>query len=211
MIRILSILLIILFIGGGVYFKFFAPTLVNPIQEESSEKFAESLPEKEPVSESRIQKLESEIADLKNQLSNISNKPSTTQVVTQTTPNPVAAKTPPSYIPLGSGGSGNNQDWYTLENYQVVIDPSQYAGYSGMQLEVAFRMDQMAGTAYARLYNLTTNTPISSTVSTTSDQLNWFTSNSFTLPSGSNTYVLQIESPDNTNILLQSARIKVNF
>lgn len=115
------------------------------------------------------------------------------------------------YIPLGSGGSWGNQDWYTTNEYQVSLDPANYPGYTGMVLEVTFRLLESAGTGYVRLYNTTDSSATSSELSTTSSTFNLQSSSSFKLASGTKTYKLQVKSTATKDLYIQSARIKVTF
>lgn len=117
----------------------------------------------------------------------------------------------PLYIPFGSGGSSSDSSWASVANYQVSLDPQDYSGYTSMQLEVNFRLPNLIGTAYARLYNSTNGTAISNEISTTSGDFVWVTTATFTLPTGNKTYKLQLKSSDAKTIEVQSARLKVNF
>ena len=115
------------------------------------------------------------------------------------------------YIPLGGGGSWGNQDWYTLTDYQVNLDPANFPGYSGMALEVTFRLAEAAGTGYVRFYNTTDSSAISSELSTTSSSFGLSSSTSFKLATGNKNYALQIKSTEGKTLFIQSARIRVNF
>lgn len=118
----------------------------------------------------------------------------------------------PLYIPLGAGGGPwTDQDYNTLNEYQASINSDSYSGYSGMQLEVNFRLTESAGTGYVRLYNVTDGSSISSEVSTTATTFGLQTSGTFKLPSGQKTYTIQVKSSQGKNLFVQSARIKVNF
>lgn len=116
------------------------------------------------------------------------------------------------YIPLGSGGGPwANTDWYSLSEYEISLDPANYPGYTGMVLEVTFRLVEAAGTGSVRLYNVSSSTAASGQLDTTSSSYELKSSSSFTLPSGVKTYRLQIKSSSNKDLYIQSARIKVNF
>lgn len=155
--------------------------------------------------EARVKSLESAVTSLQTQL-NQQNQ------TTQTTTTQTASKKSPVYIPLGSGGQWNDQNWFALTSYEASIDPAEYEGYLSMQLEVNMRLVQAAGKAYARLYNVTDGSEIaSSEVSTESDKSVLLTSTSFKLPAGRKTYRLQVKSTYGFNIELQTARIKVSF
>lgn len=115
------------------------------------------------------------------------------------------------YIPLGSGGSWGNQDWYTTNEYQISLDPANYPGYTGMVLEVTFRLVEGASTGYVRLYNTTDSSATSPEVTTTSSTFSLQSSSSFKLASGTKTYKLQVKSSASKELFIQSARIKVTF
>lgn len=118
----------------------------------------------------------------------------------------------PLYIPLGgSGGPWSDQNWNMLNEYQISINTDNYSGYSGIQLEVNFRLVEAAGTGYVRLYNTTDSSAPSSEVSTTSTSFGTKTSGTFTLPGGSKTYTIQVKSSEGKQLFVQSARLKVNF
>lgn len=128
-------------------------------------------------------------------------------------PAPVSSSTSKStvYIPLGGGGSWGNQDWYTLTDYQVNLDPANFSGYSGMVLEITFRLAEAAGTGYVRLYNTTDGSATSSEITTTSTSFGLSSSISFKLPSGNKNYALQMKSSEGKTLFIQTARIRVNF
>lgn len=116
------------------------------------------------------------------------------------------------YIPLGSGGGPwANTDWYLTPEYEISLDPANYPGYTGMIMEVTFRLVEGAGTGSVRLYNVTDGSAISGQLDTTSSSFALKTSSSFKLSSGTKTYRLQVKSSSNKDLFIQSARIKVNF
>ena len=154
----------------------------------------------------KINTLDSSVTELKARVS----------VLEKTTPAPSTSSSTSKfsvYIPLGSGGgSWQNQDWYTTSEYLVSLDPANYPGYSGMVLEVIFRLSESTGTAYVRLYNSTDSSAVSSSdVSTTSSAYTLQTSSSFKLASGTKTYKLQVKNTDGKDLYIQTARIKVSF
>lgn len=151
--------------------------------------------------DSKVAALETLVNDLKLKVANLE----------KATPAPASSSKSAVYIPLGSGGFWGNSDWYSLAEYEISLDPANYPGYSGMQLEVIFRLVEAVGIGYVRLYNVTDNSAISSEITTTSTSFNLKTTSSFTLPSGTKTYKLQIKSSQGRDLYIQSARIKVNF
>lgn len=154
--------------------------------------------------DSRLTNVESAITELKARVS----------VLEKATPAPAVTSGSkyPLYIPLGAGGGPwNDTDWNTLNEYQASINPGNYSGYSGMQLEVNFRLSEPGGTGSVRLYNVTDGSSISSQVDTTSSSFGVQSSSTFTLPSGQKTYTIQVKNTAGKSLFVQSARIKVNF
>jgi len=113
------------------------------------------------------------------------------------------------YIPLGSGGTIESDNWTSLNTFLITLDPAQYPGYTSMQLEVNMRLNQ-PGTIYARLYNNTSASATSSEATSTLTASSVATTSTFTLPAGSKTYVLQAKTPGSKGFL-DYARIRVNF
>ncbi len=202
MVRLILIFIIISFLAGSVYFKF-APkpnnledrikTLENVIVSIRSEKKPTPTPKADY--EERIKSLEQTVAQLKSQKLS----------------NDIPARFSPLYIPLGSGGTAGDKGWYSVPGYEVLVDPVDYAGYSGMQMEVNFRMTEVAGVGMARLYNQTDNRAASGEVTIASDNFSLQATPNFKLPAGRKTYRLQIKSTYGVNLEIQSARIKVSF
>lgn len=114
------------------------------------------------------------------------------------------------YIPLGAGGSWFNVEWQSLSEYEVSLNPDNYPGYTGMSLEVNFRLVDPTGTGSVRLYNVTDGSAVSGQLDTTSANFALQTTASFKLPTGTKTYRLQTKSTQR-DLSIQSARIRVNF
>lgn len=153
----------------------------------------------------RLKALETAVNDIRQRLGQ--SQSASTPVPAQT-----STKKTPVYIPLGTGGTTTDQGGEVLSLFEASINPDDYSGYSGMQLEVNLRMTQVAGTAYARLYNFTDSQSIAaSEVSTTSDKSTWVTSSNFKLTGGQKTYRLWAKSSQGFKTEIQSARLKVNF
>lgn len=226
MIRFLPFVLIpVLILGGLGYWRFVASTQISdtPIE----------VPKTLPQSslEDRVKELEDVVTKLVTQVNNLkspyqqtpsSSSSDAESAVTElkarvsalekATPVPVAASGQASvYIPLGSGGNWGDKDWYTTAEYEISLDPANYPGYKNMVLEATFRLTEAAGTGSVRLYNVTDSSASSGQVDTTSSTFSLKTSSSFTLPSGSKTYKLQVKSSQGANLSIQSARIKVTF
>lgn len=156
-------------------------------------------------SDYKIKTLETSVLDLKARVSALE-KPVTLPTQTSTT------SKSPSYIPLGaSGGPWLYADWTSLNEYQISVNPDDYSGYSGMQLEVNFRIVGAPGTGYVRLYNVTDSSAVASEISTTNTSFGVLTSAAFKLTSGQKLYTIQAKSTSSQDLYIQSARIKVSF
>lgn len=153
--------------------------------------------------ESRLTGLESAMTDLKTRVA----------ILEKAAPaSSVSNSKYPLYIPLGaSGGPWTNTDWNSLNEYQISIDPDNYTGYTGMILEVNFRLVDPTGTGSIRLYNTTDSKVISSEISTSATSFSVYSTSSFKLSSGTKTYKLQVKSAQGKEIYIQTARIKVSF
>lgn len=148
--------------------------------------------------DSRLGSLESAVIELKARVSALEKAPA------------VASGKATVYIPLGAGGSWFNVDWNSLAEYEVSLNPDNYPGYTGMNLEVNFRLVDPTGTGSVRLYNVTDGSAVSAQLDTTSATFALQTTSSFKLPTGTKTYRLQTKSTQR-ELAIQSARIKVNF
>ncbi len=151
--------------------------------------------------ERRVKSLEASVLQLQSQ--------SGTQTSTSTQAS--SSSKVPAYIPLGSDGTVDDQNWYSVPGFAVSIDPAEYSGYTGMQLEGSVRLVEKAGTAYIRLLNSTDGTTISGEASTTQDTFQIVSTSAFTLTSGRKTYQLQVKSSSGKQVQIQNARIKVSF
>lgn len=156
-------------------------------------------------SDYKIKTLEISVLDLKARVS-VLEKP-----IITSTPATTTSKSP-SYIPLGaSGGPWLYADWMSLNEYQISVNPNDYSGYSGMQLEVNFRIVGTPGTGYVRLYNVTDGSAVASEISTTNTSFGVLVSAAFKLTSGQKLYTIQAKSTNSQDLYIQSARIKVSF
>ncbi|OGE30395.1 hypothetical protein A2631_01320 [Candidatus Daviesbacteria bacterium RIFCSPHIGHO2_01_FULL_44_29] len=134
--------------------------------------------------------------------------PSPTEASTVT----VYSSKTPVYIPIGSStDSVTATDWKSFDSLTFSADPADYAGNTGMTLEVNIRSNA-GGTAYARIINVTDNSMVDNTeVSTTSTTFAFLTSGQFKLSGGKKTYKIQGKNPTGDPIFIQNARIKVTF
>lgn len=239
MIKFLPFLLIpLLLFGGLMYWRSQASTKQNLATSETAEEEIEETPIEVPKTlpgaslEDRIKSLEETVVKLVSQNNKTASTPAPSgaldsrldnaeaavtelkarvSALEKATPAPVSASKSTLYIPMGAGGSYSNLDWVSLNEYEVSLNPDNYPGYTGMVLEVNFRLVDPTGTGYARLYNVTDGSAISSELTTTSSTFGVQTSSSFKLATGTKTYRLQVKSSIGKELVLQSVRIKVNF
>ncbi|MDO8638181.1 MAG: hypothetical protein Q7R43_01285 [Candidatus Daviesbacteria bacterium] len=154
--------------------------------------------------ETRLKNLETSVNSLKTDLASLK---SPTSQSSQT-----SSKKSPEYIPLSSGGTTTDKNYYSMGGYQVSIDPADYQGYTSMQLEATLNLNEAVGTINGRLYNSTDSSAVTnSNVSTSATTATLLSSSGFTLSSGKKTYVLQVQSTQGYQANVQSARIRVNF
>lgn len=153
----------------------------------------------------RLKLLETAVLELKARVSALEK--------TTTAPSQAASSLQaPLYIPIGaSGGPWLYADWTNLNEYQVSVNPNDYSGYSGMQLEVNFRLVGIPGTGYVRLYNVTDKSAVASEISTTNTSFGVLVSAAFKLTSGQKLYTIQVKSTESKDLYVQSAKIKVSF
>ncbi|MBU1031508.1 hypothetical protein KKE03_01115 [Patescibacteria group bacterium] len=239
MIRLLPFILVpILILAGLGYWRYQTSKtgLATPQESEQDQQLMEvpktlpnaTLEDRVKVLEDLVVKLVTSVNSLKSQISPVNTSPSDSRLsdleaaatelkarvsaLEKATSAPAASSGKSTvYIPLGAGGSWTDIDWLILTEYEVSLNPDNYLGYSGMNLEVNFRLAEPSGTGSVRLYNVTDNTAISSQVDTTSSNFTLFSTSSFKLPAGTKIYRLQVKSTDRKELHIQSARIKVNF
>jgi len=235
MLKILPFILIaVLTLGGLGYWRYVAsnkPVLTTPVQEEAPLEVPKTLPQ--ASMEDRVKALENLVSKLVTQVNILKSSPSSNSTdvsklnsldasVTELKARvsalekaiPTSAVTSSGqatvFIPLGSGGTWENKDWYSTSEYQILLDPANYPAYTGMNLEVVFRMYQKSGVGSVRLYNVTDEVGYPQ-VDTTSDAPSLQTSASFKLPTGTKTYRLQVKSSEVATLAIQSARLRVSF
>lgn len=208
MLKLLPVVLVLVLIGGGlIYFRFFATKsdLATQTDNETSEGPIEVpiTPQSDSNLDPRLKDAEGQITELKARVSSLENVSPAPAVST--------SQKAPLYIPLGSVGQTSDTNWANLNTFQISLDPASYAGYSSMQLEVNMRLNQPGGQVYARLYQSSSGSAVSSEISSTSTTSSVVTSATFTIPTGAKNYVLQAKSKDGSLIFIDYARIKVNY
>jgi hypothetical protein len=157
--------------------------------------------------------LDSKVKTLENSINELSSRVAKLETGTSTTTTTTSTGAKVAYIPVGYTGSGNaTSDYTNVSGQEVTIDTANYPGYKSMTLEANFRIYQGNGTGYIRLANKTDGTSFSSSIlSTTSEDYATKTSSSFTISSGSKTYVIQAKSTTGYSVDLQWSRIRVDF
>ncbi len=152
--------------------------------------------------DSKISNLESAVTNLEARIA----------ILEKTTPSVTPVSQSTIYIPMGSAsGPWTNTDWSLLGEYEISLNPSNYPGYTGMSLEVNYRMVDPTGTGSIRLYNVTDSSVVSSQLDTNSTSFGLLTTSTYKLASGQKTYKLQIKSTGGKELYIQSARVKVSF
>lgn len=239
MVKLLPFIVIIVLVLGGLGYWRFVGSRSDLTAPEASQAAPVEVPKNLPVGtiDDRVKSLEDSV----NKLTDVVNrlKPATSQVgsagssdsrvadleatVTQLNArvasleksNPASVATSGKsivYIPLGSGGGPwNNTDWNVLPEYEISLNPDNFPGYSGMNLEVTFRVDDPSGTGSVRFYNVTDGSVVSSQLDTTSTVFNLQSSLSFKLAAGAKTYRLQVKDSGGKHLFIQTARVKVNY
>lgn len=160
--------------------------------------------------EAKLNNLESQIGDLNGRINTLEGKPTTSA---SPTPSPQStAKQPTIYIPFGGSASEGDRNWFSVEAFEISLDPNNFPGYTGVRLEVNAKLSEPVGTGNFRLYNQTDGSAVSgSDVSTTANKFTLLTSSSFKLPSGTKTYKFQIKSTEGYQAIVNQARLKVEF
>ena len=115
-------------------------------------------------------------------------KPTKTLTVTNSQKTPVL-------IPINPGGNINTTDWSNLTSGSITIDPKDYQGYKSAFLIINLSVYVGQGKAFARLINPTSGLSIlDSEVSTVSYLPTRLMSKPFKLPSGSNTFTVELKT-----------------
>lgn len=138
--------------------------------------------------ENKVKILESSIANLSSRITSLESAPKTTQTSSSSQKTPV-------YIPINSGGSIDSTTYSNLTSGTITLNSTDYPGYTNMYLIVNLAVSVGQGKAYARLVNTSNSLAILvSEVSTSSYSTVSLTSPAFQLPSGSNTYTVQLKT-----------------
>lgn len=233
MIKILGLVIIsILIISAFAFYRYIAPekkeaktNILTPVTSLKSKKVSTdsaNLPVEETENETfdsssfspdtqdqRISILKQQLTVLQKRVEQLelSGSKSTATTTTQS-----ASKVSTYVFSLGKGGSTVKNDWTTVDNLDITIDPSDYSGYKSMQLEVEVKVKDGNGKVFARLFNSSDGTSVSqSEISSSAFDYTWVTSSTFNLSSGKKTFKIQLKSLTGYEAFVQSARIKVNF
>lgn len=162
--------------------------------------------------ENRVKNLENETTDINTRVTKLEKSPAPSASTTTSTTTSSATKTP-VFIPINSGGSVNSSDWTSVNSGSISINPSDYPGYTSMNLIITLNVYQGNGKAFARVANSSSgNAIIASETSTTNENATQITSGAFTLASGLNPYTIQLKTLTvNYPSIAGFSFIKVNF
>ena len=157
--------------------------------------------------------IKQKVDSLQSTVANLQQQTTSGETPSSASPPPAApSKKPPLYIPLGWTGSSSGLDWASIPLQTIDIAGSDYPGYTSMQFQASLSVYQGNGQTMARILDQDDNAIIfASQISTTSQDYSWISSGSFTLPSSSKTYILQLKSLTGYSAQIQDARIKINF
>lgn len=106
---------------------------------------------------------------------------------------PQTGKKSPVLFPINPGGNVDSTSWTNLTTGSITVNPADYQGYKNAYLIMNLSVYVGQGTAYAQLVNSQNGLAIiPSRVSTNSYQPVSLTSGPFQLPTGSNSYTVQM-------------------
>ena len=122
------------------------------------------------------------------------------------TPIPLAKE---FFIPLGSG-FGTATSWTTIDGIGATLNPANYPNTANTYFEVTVRIPTGNQTAQVRLYNATTGSVVANTtLSTSGGTSTLLTSPSISLPSGNNSYQVQIMTQLGYTTYIDQSRIHI--
>ncbi len=154
----------------------------------------------------RIKSLEDKISVLEQKVGTSKSSPAPSNS-TSTTP---ALKV--QYIPIAASSTSNDQSGSTLDTSEISLDPSEFPGYTSIQLEVVMKQAEAVGEATVSLFNYTDGVTISnSSITTANTAYTTYSSQGVKLSSGRKTYRLWAKSSQGYTVYIQSARLKVNY
>ena len=112
------------------------------------------------------------------------------------------------FIPLG-GGTTTSSTWITLFGLEAQVDSNSYASIKSVAFEASLRLPTGNGRLYARLINLSDNTPLEETEVYIEGSTGQRRERQFSLRSGNKVYGVQIRSTLGFEGILDMARIKI--
>ena len=162
------------------------PVIINK-ETEVSETGITDINQKIEDLESKVDTLESSNSALLTKLDQLQTSPkSNTSGQTNSNKTPVL-------LPINPGGNIDSTTWSNLTTGTVTVNPADYPGYKNAYLIMNLSVYVGQGTAYAQLVNSQNGLAIiPSRVQTSSDQPVSVTSGPFQLPSGNNSYTIQM-------------------
>ena len=176
----------------GIGFWFLLPDNKQPViindQTEVSQTGLSDINQKIEDLESKVDTLESSNSALIQKISTLQSQNSNTQYQA-----PQTGKKSPVLLPINPGGNIDSTTWTNLTTGSITVDPADYPGYKNAYLIMNLSVYVGQGTAYAQLVNSQNGLAIiPSRVQTGSDQPVSVTSGPFQLPTGSNSYTIQM-------------------
>ncbi len=112
------------------------------------------------------------------------------------------------FVPLG-GGTTTSSNWVTLSGLETQVDSNNYNNIKSVFFEASLRLPTGNGRFYARLINISDNTPLEETVVYIEGSQGQRREIQFSLRSGNKTYGVQIRSTLGFEGILDMARIKI--
>lgn len=154
---------------------------------------------------------EDKIAELKEQLDEISEAVSTLsaepQVVTKTVTQTVSSSAKEYVVYLGSG-STTSREWVEIEGTKTTINTSNYPTIKNVEFQALISNDN--GETKARLKNKTTGGIFhNSEVAHGSSTASWISKTGLYLHGGSNEYVVELKSTSGEMAQLDGARLRI--
>ena len=131
-------------------------------------------------------------------------KNSRRQVLAETT----TVLTTEKFIPIGTGSVQSNF-WTDVSGLQVTVDTNLYKKIQKVTFEVAVVNQNTSGTISVRLYNVTKNYPVWTSVVSKDSNSGYLTSGAVTLDTGTNIYKVQMMNSLNAPSQITQSRLRI--
>lgn len=170
----------------------------NPqsLTSDQNSKVPDMIPKRINDLQSKVDLLENKLDTLEGSNSRLLSKITSLQSTEnkKQTPAYFLSKTP-VLIPINPGGTLDTKDWKNLTSGSIKINPADYPGYKQAYLIINLSVYVGQGKAFARLVNPDAGLAIlESEVSTNAYAPITLTSKPFRLPTGPNTYTVQVKT-----------------